>query len=152
MRADEGREREYGTALDAFGWIVPSDGDICEEIGHRSRCLHFWSTYGRGERGGIVQYEMNEKQFGSVPIGVWKVGDFMSLTSKELSSIVFAIDRRDSTSHNKYQQVNFQPIDQAVRPIRPTRNSGQNDSKEERRGISEYIRQSYLDDRSMTRR
>lgn len=45
-----------------------------------------------GERQeGMGQYKINKKKFGSAPIGIWKIEDFVSLTNKELSSILFAI-------------------------------------------------------------
>jgi hypothetical protein len=50
------------------------------------------STYGRGERqGGIVQYKINGKRLGSLPIRTWKIDDILSLTNKQLSFIVLKI-------------------------------------------------------------
>ena len=37
----------------------------------------------------IVQYRVNEKRFGSLPIGIWNIEDVLSLTYEEMSSIVF---------------------------------------------------------------
>jgi hypothetical protein len=57
------------------------------------------STYGRGERqGGIVQYKINGKRLGSLPIRTWKIDDILSLTNKQLSFIVLrTLGNRKST-------------------------------------------------------
>ena len=37
----------------------------------------------------IVQYMVDEKRFGSLPICIWDIEDVLSLTYKEVGSIVF---------------------------------------------------------------
>ena len=39
--------------------------------------------------GRITQYKANEEQFRSLPISIWNTEDILSMTCKELSSIVF---------------------------------------------------------------
>jgi len=42
-----------------------------------------------GPRRKIIQYEVNEEQFGSLPIIIWNAEDVLSMSYEELSSVIF---------------------------------------------------------------
>jgi len=92
-----------------------------------------------------------EKQLGGLPVGIRNIEDARSVTSEDLSSVVLRTLRNCVRKSTRGIPISIADINEGISGFLTRKSSPNNlsesfkiDSKEERRGGSEYIQQSRL--------